>query len=78
LPQSLAVHVPALQQQVNDLMAQKSTSQNNIAHHLHTLLPITARGIGNKLYVQFYWIIIKPLTPRLLIFYWREYDKEEE
>jgi hypothetical protein len=46
------VHVPALQQEVNTIIAQKSTHQNNIEHHLDTLLTLTAHGIGDKLYVQ--------------------------
>jgi hypothetical protein len=77
LPQSLAVHIPALQQEVNNIIAQKSTNQNNIEHHLDTLLPITAHGIGDKLYVQLLEYY-KTINHMAADYYCGEYDKEEE
>lgn len=74
---SLAMHVPALQQEVNNIIAQKSTDQNNIEHHLDTLLSLTAHGIGDKLYVQLLEYY-KTINPEAADYYWGEYDKEEE
>jgi hypothetical protein len=59
------------------IIAQKSTNQNNIEYHLDTQLPLTAHGIGDKLYIQLleYYKTINPLVAD---YYWREYDKGEE
>ena len=74
--QSLAVHIPVLQQEVNNIITQKSKDENNIEHYLDTLLSLTAHGIGNKLYVQLLEYF-KTINPKAADFYWQQYDKEE-
>lgn len=75
--QSLQEHIPVLEKEVRQLIDAKSADAKTIEHYLDTLLLLTTHGIGEKLFVQLL-DHYKTINPEAALFYWNEYDKEEE
>lgn len=74
---SLKQHLPALEADVNALITTKSQDSKNIEHHLDTLLSLTTIGVGVNLFVKLLEYY-KTIDADGALFYWNEYDKEEE
>lgn len=74
---SLQSHMPALENEVRRLINTKSEEHNIIEHHLDTLLSLTIHGVGDNLFIQLLEYY-KNIDAEGTIFYWNEYDKEEE
>lgn len=75
--ESLQLHLPALEKETQDLIAKKSLNIQEIEYQLDVLLSLTMLGVGDKLFVQLldYY---KTIDAEGALFYWNEYDKEEE
>lgn len=75
--QSLQEHIPALENEVSQLINAKSTDVKIIEHYLDTLLSLAMTSIGEKLFVQLldYY---KTIDAEAALFYWNKYDREEE
>ena len=74
---SLEAYLPALENDVNQLIKEKCTNKNTIEHHLDTLLSLTMHGVGDKLYIRLidYY---KTIDAEGALFYWNEYDNQDE
>lgn len=62
--QSLAEHLPALKNEINSLIQNKTRDSTEIEHCLDTLLSLTFHGDGDDLLFSF-WNIIKLLIKKL-------------
>jgi len=73
----LAVHLPALELEINQIIKKKKTNANLIENYLDTLLSLCQHGIGDTLYIKLleYYKTVDAEGAR---FYWEEYDKLEE
>jgi len=73
---SLKLHLPALEAEINHLILSKNRDKNTIENTLDTLLPLTDMGVGKDLFVRLldYY---KTIDPEGAMFYWNEYDKNE-
>lgn len=74
---SLETYLPALEKDVNQLINEKCTDKNTIENHLDTLLSLTMHGVGDKLYIRLidYY---KTIDAEGALFYWNEYDHQDE
>ena len=74
---NLSQYLTALDADVNVLIRIKSQDSKNIEHHLDTLLSLTTMGLGVNLFVHLldYY---KTIDAEGELFYWNEYDKEDE
>ncbi len=75
--QSLQQHLPALEKEVKQLIDAKTGDAKIIELYLDTLLSLTIHGIGDNLFIQLLEYY-KTIDPEATLFYWNEYDKEEE
>lgn len=75
--QTLQQHLPALEAEVNDLIQAESQDKNTIEFTLDTLLPLTDMGVGKELFIKLLEYY-KTIDSEGAMFYWNEYDKEEE
>jgi hypothetical protein len=75
--QSLQLHLPALENAVNELIDSKNRDVRTIEYYLDTLLSLTMHGVGDKLFVKLldYY---KTIDAEGALFYWNEYDNEDE
>ncbi|MEY2828762.1 MAG: hypothetical protein RIQ33_620 [Bacteroidota bacterium] len=75
--QSLQLHLPALENAVNELIDSKNRDERTIEYYLDALLSLTMHGVGDKLFVKLldYY---KTIDADGASFYWNEYDREEE
>ncbi len=73
---NLAMQMPYLQQEVNNIIQQNCTNHNIIERHLDTLLDLGMHNIGKDLFIQLldYY---KTINMKGAMFYWNEFDKEE-
>lgn len=55
----------------------KSAESNIIEHQLDTLLSLTIHGVGDTLFIQLLEYY-KTIDAEGAVFYWNEYDKEED
>jgi hypothetical protein len=72
----LEQYIPALQTEVEQIIATGNTSNQIIEGYLDTLLSLTMHSTGNKLFVsllEYY----KTIDPEGAMFYWKEYDKQD-
>lgn len=74
---TLKSHLPILEEEVQQLIQSKNTNSKTIENYLDTLLSLTMHGIGDKLFIQLlnYY---KTINAEGAMFYWNEYDKEED
>jgi hypothetical protein len=74
---SLEKHLPALENEVNQIVNEKCINQNTIEHLLDSLLSLTMHGVGDTLYIKLvdYY---KTIDPEGALFYWNQYDKQDE
>ena len=74
---NLKSHLLILENEVQQLIQSKSTNSKTIENYLDTLLSLTMHGIGDKLFIQLlnYY---KTIDAEGAMFYWNEYDKEED
>jgi hypothetical protein len=74
---SLEAYLPALENDVDQLIREKCTNRNTIEYHLDTLLSLTMHGVGDKLYIRLidYY---KTIDAEGALFYWNEYDNQDE
>jgi len=75
--QTLQEHLPALEAEVNYLIKSKSQDKNTIEYTLDTLLSLTDMGVGKELFIKLLEYY-KTIDAEGAIYYWNEYDKEEE
>jgi uncharacterized protein YlxW (UPF0749 family) len=75
--QNLQQHIPALEQEVQQLIAGKSKDKNSIENTLDTLLSLMDFGVGDGLYIQLLEYY-KTVDAEGADFYWNEYDKKDE
>lgn len=75
--QSLQQHIPALAKEVKQLIDEKTVDVKIIEHYLDTLLSLTMHGVGDNLFIKLLEYY-KTLDVEGAMFYWNEYDKEEE
>jgi hypothetical protein len=75
--ESLAQHLPALQQAVQAIIARKAINESEIEHLLDTLLSLTAHGMGNELFIRLLEYY-KTVSTEGAEFYWKEYDQENQ
>ena len=75
--QSLAQHLPALNNEVSSLIESKTKDSTEIEHCLDTLLSLTTHGVGDDLFIQLLEYY-KTVDEEGAMFYWNEYDDKEE
>ena len=75
--QTLQQHLPALEAEVNDLIQAESQDKNTIEYTLDTLLSLTDMVVGKELFIKLLEYY-KTIDAEGAMFYWNEYDKEEE
>ena len=68
-------YMPALETEVEQIIASGNTSNKIIEGYLDTLLSLTMHGTGDKLFVRLLEYY-KTVDPEGAIFYWNEYDKQ--
>ena len=69
-------YMPALETEVEQMIATVNTSNKVIEGYLDTLLSLTMHGTGDKLFVRLLEYY-KTVDPEGAMFYWNEYDKQE-
>ena len=74
--QSIAQHLPALEQEVNQLIQSKSNDKNSIENTLDTLLSLIDMGMGKDLFIQLLESY-KTIDYDGAAFYWNEYDNDD-
>ena len=74
--QSIAQHLPALEQEVNQLIQSKSNDTNSIENTLDTLLSLIDMGMGKDLFIQLLEYY-KTIDYDGAAFYWNEYDNDD-
>lgn len=74
--QSLAEYLPALKNEVNDIIDRNSKDSNEIEHCLDTLLSLTNKGVADDLFIQLLEYY-KTIDEEGALFYWNEYDDKE-
>ena len=74
--QSIAQHLPALEQEVNQLIQSKSNDKNSIENTLDTLLSLIDMGMGKDLFIQLLEYY-KTIDYDGAAFYWNEYDNDD-
>jgi hypothetical protein len=74
---ALEKHLPALENEVNQIISEKCANNNTIEHLLDSLLSLTMHGVGDALFIKLvdYY---KTVDPEGALFYWNEYDNKEE
>ena len=75
--QNLKLYLPALENEIKALVQRGNTDTNTIENTLDTLLSLTQMGIGKELFVQLIEYY-KTLDPEGAVFYWNEYDTDDE
>jgi hypothetical protein len=75
--QHLEQQMPAIEAEVNAMIASETTDSNTIEHTLDNLLSLTDMGVGKDLYIRLLEYY-KTIDADGAEFYWNEYDKEEE
>ena len=75
--QTIQSQLPALENEVRQLIDEKTTDCGTIERQLDILLSLTEMGIGDKLFVQLldYY---KTINEEAAMFYWNEYDKADD
>ena len=74
---TIEVQLPALKQEINQLIKTKCTDENKIENTLDTLLPLTMHGKCDDLFIRLLEYY-KTISPDGAEFYWNEYDKQNE
>jgi hypothetical protein len=74
--QSLTLHLPALENEVNGIIEHNSKDSNEIEHCLDTLLSLTIHGVADDLFIQLLEYY-KTVDEEGALFYWNEYDDKE-
>jgi len=74
--QSLAMHLPALNNEVSSLIESKTKDSTEIEHCLNTLLSLTTHGVGDDLFIRLLEYY-KTVDGEGAMFYWNEYDDKE-
>lgn len=74
--QSMAIHLPTLENEVNGIIERNSKDSNEIEHCLDTLLSLTIRGVADNLFIQLLEYY-KTVDEEGALFYWNEYDDKE-
>lgn len=74
---SLEAHIPASEKDVNKLISDKCVNHKIIEYHLDALLSLTMHGVGDSLFIKLldYY---KTIDAEGALFYWSEYDKQDE
>jgi hypothetical protein len=75
--ESLQRHLPALEAEINDLINSGSKDKNTIENTLDTLLSLTDMGVGKKLFIRLLEYY-KTIDADGALFYWNEYDNDDE
>ena len=75
--QSIVQHLPALEQEVNQLIQSKNNDKNSIENILDTLLSLIDMGMGKDLFIQLLEYY-KTIDYDGAAFYWNEYDNDDE
>lgn len=73
----LEKHLPALEKEVDRLIGEKCTDNNTIEYLLDNLLSLTMLGVGDALYIKLvdYY---KTVDSEGALFYWNQYDSQDE
>lgn len=71
---SIESFIPALTEEINELITKHSTDESKIENTLDTLLSMYMHGIGEKLFLQLLEYY-KTVSEEGAAFYWNEYDK---
>jgi hypothetical protein len=74
---SLQRQLPALEADVNALIKNKVQDKNTIEYNLDTLLSLTDMGVGQDLFVKLLEHY-KTIDAEGAMFYWNEFDKDEQ
>lgn len=74
--QSLLVHLPALKNEVNEIIERNSKDSNEIEHCLDTLLSLTIHGVADDLFIQLLEYY-KTVDEEGALFYWNVYDDND-
>jgi len=69
-------YMPALETEVEQIIASGITSNKIIEGYLDTLFSLTMHGTGDKLFVRLLEYY-KTVDQEGAMFYWNEYDKQE-
>ena len=74
---ALEKHLPALENEVNQIISEKCVNNNTIEHLLDSLLSLTMHGVGDALFIKLvdYY---KTVDPEGALFYWNQYDDQDE
>lgn len=75
--QSIAAHLPALQEEVNNIIYRSEKDSKQIEYLLDTLLSLSTAGIGKDLFIRLleYYKII---SPEAAADYWRFFEEMNE
>lgn len=73
----LEKHLPALEKEVDKIISEKCTDNNTIEYLLDNLLSLTMLGVGDVLYIRLvdYY---KTVDSEGALFYWNQYDSQDE
>ena len=74
---SLKLHLPAIEAELNHLILSNNQDKNTIENTLDTLLSLTDVGVGKVLFLKLLEYY-KTIDAEGAAFYWNEYDKDEE
>lgn len=75
--ESLKKHLPALSAEVEKLISEKITDKNTIENTLDILLSLTMHGFGDDLFIKLLEYY-KTIDADGALFYWNEYDADED
>lgn len=73
----LEKHLPAFEKEADRIISEKCTDNITIEFLLDSLLSLTILGVGDALYIKLvdYY---KTVDPEGAIFYWNQYDSQDE
>ena len=70
-------YLPALEAEIDDLIAEKETDSMKIENTLDTLLSLCRHGLGNSIYIKLLEYY-KTVDVEGAKFYWEEYDNLDD
>ncbi len=70
-------HLPALENEVNQIITSQSKDVRAIENLLDSLLSLTMMGLGEKLFIQLVEYY-KTVDAEGAAFYWKEFDNPDE
>jgi hypothetical protein len=75
--EQLKTQMPLLEIEINEIISSGNTDANAIEHSLDTLLSLTMHGMGDSLFIKLldYY---KTIDVEGAMFYWNEYDTQDD